>query len=152
MDAEVIGEAHFLLLAHSELPGPSHARTKKDSKHMDPIEQCKNLNTYIGERIRLRRKQKLMSQTELGDAVELTFQQIQKYEAGNNRISAARLLLVAKALGVPVTYFFEGHPQFEEENSEINDDAALLSMIQRLPTQTKSNLRNVICDLLQVAL
>ncbi len=51
-----------------------------------------------------------MSQTELGDAVNITFQQVQKYEKGTNRVSAGRMQQFAKILNVPVTYFFEGAP------------------------------------------
>lgn len=50
------------------------------------------------------------SQTELGDAVNITFQQVQKYEKGTNRVSASRMQQFAKILDVPVTYFFEGAP------------------------------------------
>jgi transcriptional regulator with XRE-family HTH domain len=59
-----------------------------------------------------RRRQELgMTQTTLGDSVDVTFQQVQKYERGANRISASRLYAFAKVLGVPVTYFFEDVPQ-----------------------------------------
>ena len=51
-----------------------------------------------------------MSQERLGHALELTFQQIQKYEKGSNRIGASRLNQIAKTLGVPVSFFFEGAP------------------------------------------
>ena len=62
----------------------------------------------IGDRIRGRRTMLGMSQTELGAAVDLTFQQIQKYERGINRVSASTMEELAGALGVPTTYFFDG--------------------------------------------
>ena len=52
-----------------------------------------------------------MSQSQLADALGITFQQIQKYEKGINRISAGRLFEIANLLGVPITFFFEGGPQ-----------------------------------------
>ncbi len=61
-------------------------------------------------RIRMRRMMLGMSQTNLADAVGLTFQQIQKYEKGTNRVGASRLQQFAKILGVPISFFFEGAP------------------------------------------
>jgi transcriptional regulator with XRE-family HTH domain len=60
----------------------------------------------IGARVRRRRKQLRLSQTALGQLIGVSFQQIQKYERGKNRIGAGRLLTVAEVLGVPVDYFF----------------------------------------------
>ncbi len=57
-----------------------------------------------------RRKLLGMTQTDLGDALGLTFQQVQKYERGANRIGASRLLAIARVLDVPIIYFFEGMP------------------------------------------
>jgi transcriptional regulator with XRE-family HTH domain len=65
---------------------------------------------HVGGRIRMRRMMLDKSQTELGDAVNITFQQVQKYEKGTNRVSASRMQQFAKILDVPVTYFFEGAP------------------------------------------
>lgn len=60
----------------------------------------------IGRRIRIRRLALGMSQSTLGDALDITFQQIQKYEKGTNRVSSGRLQHIAKILDVPVTFFF----------------------------------------------
>ena len=68
------------------------------------------VDIHVGTRVRQRRALLGMSQTTLGDAVDLTFQQIQKYEGGKNRISASRLVEFAKVLDVPVTHFFEEMP------------------------------------------
>ena len=70
----------------------------------DPIDK------YVGSRMRMRRMMLGMSQEKLGDAYGLTFQQVQKYEKGTNRISASRLQQSAHILQVPVTFFFEGVP------------------------------------------
>ena len=65
---------------------------------------------HVGSRVRMRRMMVGMSQERLGDAIGLTFQQIQKYEKGSNRIGASRLQQIALILQVPVSFFFEGAP------------------------------------------
>ncbi len=65
---------------------------------------------HVGLLLRMRRKMLGMSQTKLGDALGLTFQQVQKYEKGTNRISASTLQKCAHILQVPVAFFFEGAP------------------------------------------
>ncbi|GAB6967474.1 helix-turn-helix transcriptional regulator [Komagataeibacter kakiaceti JCM 25156] len=66
------------------------------------------VDVHVGNRIRLRRTLLGMSQERLGTALGLTFQQIQKYERGRNRVGASRLYDLAVVLGVPVAFFFEG--------------------------------------------
>src|SRR5829696_4661435 len=66
---------------------------------------------HVGSRVRMRRMMLSMSQEKLGDALCLTFQQVQKYEKGANRVGASRLLQIARILGVGVEYFYEGLPQ-----------------------------------------
>lgn len=65
---------------------------------------------HVGHRIRLRRTLIGMTQEGLGEAVGLTFQQIQKYENGDNRVSASRLYAISQALDVPIHYFFDEMP------------------------------------------
>ena len=74
------------------------------SKTPDPIDK------YVGSRIRMRRIMLAMSQEKLGDALGLTFQQIQKYEKGTNRVGASRLQQISDALQVHVSFMFEGAP------------------------------------------
>src|SRR3984957_8035449 len=66
------------------------------------------VDAHIGQKIRTRRNLLRLSQTELADAAGITFQQIQKYEKGVNRVGASRLQQFSEALGVPPSYFFEG--------------------------------------------
>ncbi|MCB5175127.1 MULTISPECIES: helix-turn-helix domain-containing protein [Microvirga] len=68
------------------------------------------VDKIIGARIRLQRTAIGMSQEKLGDILGITFQQIQKYEKGTNRVGAARLQAIADALRVPVSFFFEQRP------------------------------------------
>ena len=65
---------------------------------------------HVGRRIRMRRLMLSMSQTSLADGLGLTFQQVQKYEKGTNRVGASRLQHIARILQVPVAFFFEGAP------------------------------------------
>ena len=66
------------------------------------------VDIHVGKRIRHRRSMVPMTQAQLADAVGIRFQQIQKYEAGTNRVSASRLWEIARAMDVPVSYFFDG--------------------------------------------
>jgi transcriptional regulator with XRE-family HTH domain len=68
------------------------------------------IDKHVGSRVRMRRMMLGMSQEKLGDALGLTFQQVQKYEKGSNRIGASRLQQIALILQVPVAFFFEGAP------------------------------------------
>ena len=68
------------------------------------------IDKYVGSRVRARRVGLRLSQTNLGQAIGVTFQQIQKYENGSNRVGASNLFKIANALGVPVSFFFEGMP------------------------------------------
>ena len=69
------------------------------------------LDAHVGSRVRMRRTMLGLSQTHLGDALGLTFQQVQKYEKGSNRIGAGRLYHLTKVLDVPVSYFYEDLPE-----------------------------------------
>ncbi len=66
------------------------------------------IDAQVGNRVRIRRMLIGMSQERLGDTLGLTFQQIQKYEKGINRIGAGRLFEIARILGVPIDYFYDG--------------------------------------------
>jgi transcriptional regulator with XRE-family HTH domain len=74
-------------------------RRKSDGPH--PID------VHVGSRVRLRRNMLGLSQEKLGEAIGLTFQQVQKYERGANRIGASRLLELSRVLDVPVSFFFD---------------------------------------------
>lgn len=72
-----------------------------------------NIDRHVGARLRMRRMMLNMSQEKLGDALELTFQQVQKYEKGTNRIGASRLQQIGQILGVQPSFFFEDMPEAE---------------------------------------
>ena len=75
------------------------------------------IDKHVGARVRMRRLMVGMSQGKLGEALDVTFQQVQKYEKGSNRIGASRLQQLARVLEVPPAYFFEGAPNYEHQVS-----------------------------------
>jgi len=76
----------------------------------EPKKSPNPIDTHVGSRVRLRRTMMSMSQERLGEALGITFQQIQKYEKGTNRIGASRMQQISAALKVPVSFFFEDAP------------------------------------------
>ena len=80
---------------------------KKAEKRV-PKKQANPIDVQVGNRVRIRRMLIGMSQERLGDLLGLTFQQVQKYEKGVNRIGAGRLFEMARILSVPVDFFYEG--------------------------------------------
>ncbi len=72
------------------------------------LAQAITVDTYVGQRIRDKRNERGMSQTEVANAIGVTFQQVQKYERGTNRVGASRLFDLSRILSVPIQYFFAG--------------------------------------------
>ena len=99
------------------------ARTRKS----DPID------AYVGGRIRLRRNLRGLSQTTLGEAVGVSFKQIQKYESGINRIGAGRLYEIGVALKVQVSYFFEGAPEAGRGGKRLKTATLSVTVVACLP-------------------
>lgn len=79
------------------------------------------VDVHVGGRVRLRRRFLGLSQTELATAVGVTFQQVQKYERGFNRVSASKLYEIARVLKVPLSYFFEGFDSSAAERDAGSD-------------------------------
>ncbi len=80
------------------------------------------IDVHVGSRVRLRRMMLGMSQEKLGENLGITFQQIQKYEKGTNRIGASRLQHIATILKVPVAFFFEDAPGTPHETPGVSDN------------------------------
>jgi transcriptional regulator with XRE-family HTH domain len=76
------------------------------------------IDKHVGSRVRMRRMMLSMSQEKLGNSLGLTFQQVQKYEKGTNRIGASRLQQISHILQVPVAFFFEGAPNVGGSRSD----------------------------------
>jgi len=95
------------------------------------------IDVHVGSRVRLRRTLLGFSQERLGDALGLTFQQVQKYERGANRIGSSRLYELSRILDVPVSFFFDdipGAPVDVESGTEAGPDAQEASQMSRRET------------------
>ena len=77
-----------------------------------------NFNRHLGSKLRMRRLALGLTQTKVAQAINVTFQQIQKYEKGTNGISSLRIMQLANFLKVPVVYFFEDFPEYAENNKD----------------------------------
>ncbi len=82
------------------------------------------IDKHVGSRVRMRRMMVGMSQEKLGESLGITFQQIQKYEKGTNRIGASRLQQISVVLGVPVAFFFEGVPSYSPDQEGFGETAS----------------------------
>jgi len=87
------------------------------------------IDKHVGSRVRMRRMMLSMSQEKLGERLGLTFQQVQKYEKGTNRIGASRLQQIGAILSVPVSFFFEGAPSGEPAPEGGFSDVAAASYV-----------------------
>lgn len=92
------------------------------------------IDKHVGSRVRMRRMLAGVSQEKLGEALGLTFQQVQKYEKGSNRISASRLQQIAKMLDVPVSFFFDGAPAGDALGENFVDSSATTYISEFLAT------------------
>jgi transcriptional regulator with XRE-family HTH domain len=93
------------------------------------------IDVHVGARVRLRRTMLSLSQEKLGEAIGVTFQQVQKYEKGSNRIGASRLEAIARFLDVPVSFFFKdapGMPEAEVKGPGFAEDLDALELVRML--------------------
>jgi transcriptional regulator with XRE-family HTH domain len=87
------------------------------------MREANSTDKHVGNRIRTRRLMLNMSQATLASTIGVTFQQVQKYEKGSNRVSASRLLQIASALQVPIDFFFEGLPHPDRASGRKDDES-----------------------------
>jgi transcriptional regulator with XRE-family HTH domain len=116
----------------------------------------RDVDKHVGSRVRMRRLMLSMSQEKLGGALGITFQQVQKYEKGKNRISASRLQHIAQLFQVPVPFFFEGIPGSNDGDAHLpkhvneflatSEGLALAKAFMRIRSAT---LRRTIADLVE---
>ncbi len=85
----------------------------------------KNFNVHLGKKLRMRRLSLGLTQTKVANAINVTFQQIQKYEKGTNGVSSSRLLQLAVFLKVPVNYFYEDYSDNKAEDVSVVHDETL---------------------------
>jgi transcriptional regulator with XRE-family HTH domain len=81
-----------------------------------------NFNIHLGKKLRIRRLSLGLTQTKVAQAINVTFQQIQKYEKGTNGVSSSRLMQLSQFLKVPITYFYEEYKDYKDISSK-NDTA-----------------------------
>lgn len=97
-------------------------RSKVTDQHKR-VRRADARDAEVGRRVRSRRLECRLSQTELADGIGVTFQQVQKYEKGVNRIGAGRLQRISEALEVPITFFFDASPHAAERGSDHSPDS-----------------------------
>lgn len=129
------------------IKGIAKYRARTETGEPDPID------VHVGARLRLRRTLLGLSQTELAKSVSLTFQQVQKYESGANRVSASRLYHIAGALNVPVSFFFDDvsclNGGMAEPKSAFEPDRELLELTRNYRSITDPDVRRSIYDLVR---
>lgn len=124
---------------------------------VDPVD------IYVGKRLKSRRLMLGLSQNDLGDAVNVSIQQIQKYERATNRISSSKLYNLAKFLKVPVSYFFandleplavptgfaEEQTPFEQSNTHVVPEREIMTLVRYYSSVTNEQVRKKILDLVK---
>jgi transcriptional regulator with XRE-family HTH domain len=114
------------------------------------------IDVKVGKLIRLRRQELAMSQTDLAKALGLTFQQIQKYEKGTNRVSASRLSEISEALKAPITFFFSetGKPKTRsaehQEPSDLTEGLRLIKAFGQIEKSKRKSLLTLVESMVPV--
>ncbi len=125
------------------------------------VRKPSSVDVHVGGRVRVRRRLINMTQESLADLIQVTFQQVQKYERGSNRISASKLFAIAAALEVPIGYFFEGldEPSQAGDPSEASEQTIQsflrttegLELARLFPKIARGPLRRRILELVRAA-
>jgi len=102
------------------------------------------LNQHLGKQLRARRSALGLTQTQVARAINVTFQQIQKYEKGTNGVSSSRLLQLANFLKVPIKYFFEDFKDFQNSDTQVKNDNSLETFVSKLSEVEKEKLFNIL--------
>lgn len=126
-----------------------HATGKPRGESVPNQRSANSVDSHVGSRVRLRRLELGLSQEKLADQLGITFQQVQKYERGTNRIGASRLHQIAVVLEVPITYFFEGAtaPVSADKEAQVSplsqalSDPATVRLVRAFASINDSQLR-----------
>ena len=124
-------------MARKARPSTIGNAKKKSSDGKQGQRAVGKADTELGKRIRLRRVERHISQTELGDKLGVSFQHVQKYEKGVNRIGASRLQQIATALDVPLTFFYSGDGKAREVESLLFIDSSFSLRLLRAYSKVK---------------
>ena len=109
-----------------------------------------NFNIHLGKKLRLRRLSLGLTQTKVAQAINVTFQQIQKYEKGTNGVSSNRLMQLSNFLKVPITYFYEDYKDFKVTSlSELNSDELNYSFLVKTFISLNQNDKEKILQILK---
>ena len=105
-----------------------------------------NFNIHLGKKLRMRRLSLGLTQTKVAQAINVTFQQIQKYEKGTNGVSSNRLMQLSQFLKVPIIYFFEDFKEFKDINPEesTNDDLNYSFLSRTFSSLSKTQKQKII--------
>ena len=111
-----------------------------------------NFNKHLGNKLKLRRLALGLTQTKVAKAINVTFQQIQKYEKGTNGVSSSRLMQLSNFLKVPITYFFEDYLDYKPDQDagrvgSSNEDlnySFLVKIFSKLSEEEKSKINNIL--------
>ena len=112
-----------------------------------------NFNKHLGSKLKLRRLALGLTQTKVAKAINVTFQQIQKYEKGTNGVSSQRLLQLSNYLKVPISYFFEDYSAYLQNNETAKDSHLninynfLVKIFSELSEDQKNKLRKTISNI-----
>lgn len=117
---------------------------------LENIKMSENeIDVTVGKRIETRRKLLRMTQKDLSKKIGVTFQQLQKYEQGFNRVSASRLWLISQALGTDVNFFFEGIPSAAFEVDDVMKRQKTLELIMAYSKIKNAKVADIVFNLLQ---
>ena len=110
-----------------------------------------NFNIHLGKKLRMRRLSLGLTQTKVANAINVTFQQIQKYEKGTNGVSSSRLIQLSNFLKVPITYFFEDFTDYasSDPNSSSNSVDLNYSFLMKTFSKLDENQKNKIFQVLK---
>ena len=109
----------------------------------------KNFNIHLGKKLRMRRLSLGLTQTKVANAINVTFQQIQKYEKGTNGVSSSRLMQLSQFLKVPITYFYEDYANSQLTTSSVDSTedlnySFLIKTFGRLSENQKSKIIQIL--------
>lgn len=107
------------------------------------------IDVHVGERIEIRRKLLKMTQKDLSKKIGVTFQQLQKYEQGFNRVSASRLWLISQALGTDINFFFEGLQSETFGGDDVMQQQKTLELIMAYSKIKNAKVADIVFNLLQ---
>ena len=110
------------------------------------VQMEENFNVHLGKKLRMRRLSLGLTQTKVAQAINVTFQQIQKYEKGTNGVSSSRLLQLSQFLKVPINYFYEDYKDFKDlklDDTE-SDDLNYSFLSKTFNSLSKSNKEKIL--------